>query len=163
MGVLHPLICRISDVLLREKMAMQSGLHAGMEIVSDHILIRRPAIPRWWDPNARPHVAIVIDNPEMGRTERIYLSRTGHDVGDGRTTLEVAEIDKIASNLSDGAVLEVRFSATKANLYQLEMVGAAACWRWINRSQGLQSFETDSSDWNYRVDSSLDPNSYLFA
>ncbi len=124
---------------------MRSGTQAGMEMVSDHILIRRPAIPRWWDPIARPHVAIVIENPVRNTTERIYLSRTGQDTEDGRTILEVAELDEIASSLSDGAVLEIRFSATKANLYKLQIIEGVPVWRWVGRCRGLCTFEYPST------------------
>jgi hypothetical protein len=108
---------------------------------------------------SRPHVAVIMKNPSNGSAIRYFLSQRGERNGKGRTSLEVGEIDR----LPEGTLLEVRYSATKTNLYQLEMVGATACWRWINRSQGLQSFESESADWNYRVDSSLDPNSYLLA
>jgi hypothetical protein len=100
-----------------------------------------------------------MKNPANGGAIRYFLSQRGEKDNRGREALDVGDFDR----LPEGTLLEVRYSATKANLYQLEMVGAAACWRWINRSQGLQSFETDSSDWNYRVDSSLDPNSYMLA
>lgn len=108
---------------------------------------------------ARPHVAVIMKNPANGTAIRYFLSRRGARNNTGRTALDVGDIDK----LPEGTLLEIRYSATKTNLYQLEMVGAVACWRWINRSNGLQSFETDSSDWNYRVDSSLDPNSHLLS
>jgi hypothetical protein len=98
-------------------------------------------------------------NPVNGGAIRYFLSRCGARDSRGRMALDVGDIDK----LPEGTLLEVRYSATKTNLYQLEMVGAAACWKWINRSQGLQSFETESSEWNYRVDSSLDPNSHLLS
>jgi len=90
---------------------------------------------------------------------RYFLSKCGEKDSKGRTSLDVGDI----ASLPEGTLLEVRYSATKANLYKLEMVGAAACWRWINRSQGLQGFETESLDWNYRVDSSLESNSYMMA
>jgi hypothetical protein len=98
-----------------------------------------------------------MKNPVNGGVTRYFLSRCGEKDNKGRTTLSVGDID----TLPEGAFLEVRYSATKANLYQLEMVGAVTCWRWINRSQGLQSFETELPDWNYKVDSSLESNSYI--
>ena len=104
---------------------------------------------------ARPHVAVIMKNPANGTAIRYFLSQRGEMTNGGRTPLDVGDIDR----LPEGTLLEVRYSATKTNLYQLEMVGAVPCWKWINRSHGLQSFETDSSDWNYRVDSSLGPNS----
>ena len=122
---------------------------------SDYV-IRRPGIPRWWDPVARPHVAVIVKNPANGGATRYFLSRCGEKDSNGRTSLDVGDID----SLPEGTLLEVRYSATKANLYELEMVGAVACWRWVNRSQGLQSFETESPDWSYTVDSSIDPKGY---
>ena len=127
-----------------------------IEQIADYV-IRRPGIPRWWDPVTRPHVAVIMKNPTNGGAIRYFLSRRGERTNGGRTALDVGDIDK----LPEGTLLEIRYSATKTNLYQLEMVGAVPCWKWINRSSGLQSFETDSSDWNYHVDSSLDPNSHL--
>ncbi|MFW9961938.1 MAG: hypothetical protein ACFFCX_00035 [Candidatus Sifarchaeia archaeon] len=118
--------------------------------VVDYV-IRRPGIPKWWDPVARPHVAVIMKNPVNGGEIRYFLSKCGEKNHQGRTSLDVGDID----NLPEGTLLEIRYSATKANLYQLEMVGAIACWRWINRSQGLQSFETESPDWNYKVDTDL--------
>ena len=108
---------------------------------------------------ARPHVAVIMKNPANSGAIRYFLSQRGDRNTRGRMALDVGDIDR----LPEGTLLEVRYSAIKTNLYQLEMVGAVACWKWINRSQGLQSFETESSDWNYRVDSSLDPNSHLLA
>lgn len=128
-----------------------------IEPVSNYV-IRRPGIPRWWDPVARPHVAVIIRNPVNGGTTRYFLSRCGNKDHHGRTALDVGDID----SLPEGTLLEIRYSATKANLYQLEMVGAVPCWRWVNRSQGLQSFETESPDWTYTVDSSIEPNGYGF-
>jgi hypothetical protein len=100
-----------------------------------------------------------LKNPKNGGAIRYFLSRCGEKDSSGRTTLDVGDID----SLPEGTLLEVRYSATKANLYQLEMVGVVACWRWINRSQGLQGFETDSSDWNYRVDTNMDSNGCTYA
>jgi hypothetical protein len=139
-----------------ERMTIQLDIPGRIEPITDYV-IRRPGIPRWWDPVARPHVAVIMKNPVNGGVTRYFLSRCGEKDNKGRTTLSVGDID----TLPEGAFLEVRYSATKANLYQLEMVGAVTCWRWINRSQGLQSFETELPDWNYKVDSSLESNSYI--
>jgi len=136
---------------------IQLDMPSRIEPVSSYV-IRRPGIPRWWDPISRPHVAVIMKDPANGTAIRYFLSRRGEKNGRGRMALEVGDIDR----LPEGTLLEVRYSATKTNLYQLEMVGSVACWKWINRSQGLQSFETDSFEWNYHVDSSLDPNSYLY-
>ena len=122
----------------------------------NNYVIRRPGIPRWWDPVARPHVAVIVKNPVNGGATRYFLSRCGEKDSKGRTSLDVGNID----NLPEGTLLEVRYSAIKANLYKLEMVGAAACWRWVNRSQGLQSFETEAPVWSYIVDSSIDSKGY---
>ncbi len=137
-------------------MTIQLDIPSRIEPIANYV-IRRPGIPKWWDPVARPHVAVIMKNPANGGAIRYFLSRRGDRNNRGRMSLDVGDIDK----LPEGTLLEVRYSATKTNLYQLEMVGAVACWKWINRSQGLQSFETESSEWNYRVDSSLDPNSYM--
>ena len=123
--------------------------------LSDYV-IRRPGIPRWWDPVARPHVAVIVKNPVNGGETRYFLSRCGEKDSNGRISLDVGDID----SLPEGTLLEVRYSATKANLYELEMVGAVTCWRWVNRSQGLQSFETESPDWSYTVDSSIASKGY---
>jgi hypothetical protein len=95
-------------------------------------------------------------NPMNGGHIRYFLSKCGEKDDHGRTSLDVGEID----SLPEGTLLEVRYSATKANLYQLEMVGAVACWRWVNRSQGLLGFETESPEWSYRVDSSMESDRY---
>jgi hypothetical protein len=139
-------------------MTIQMELPSRIEPVSDYV-IRRPGIPRWWDPVARPHVAVIMKNPMNGGEIRYFLSRCGEKDNKGRTSLDVSDID----NLPEGTILEVRYSATKANLYQLEMVGAVACWRWINRSQGLQSFNTDSPEWNYRVDTNIGSNELMYS
>ena len=145
-------------IIHSERMTIQLDMPSRIGQIANYV-IRRPGIPRWWDPVARPHVAVIMKNPANGGAIRYFLSRRGERDNIGRTELDVGDIDR----LPEGTLLEVRYSATKTNLYQLEMVGAAACWRWINRSHGLQSFETESSDWNYRVDSSLDPNSHMLA
>ncbi|MFW9787879.1 MAG: hypothetical protein ACFFE2_16500 [Candidatus Thorarchaeota archaeon] len=133
-------------------------LSSQIEPVGSYV-IRRPGIPRWWDPVARPHVAVIMKNPVNGGHIRYFLSRCGEKDNNGRISLDVGDID----SLPEGTLLEVRYSATKANLYQLERVGAVACWRWINRSQGLQGFETESPNWNYTVDSSIEPGGYGLA
>ncbi|MFW9835618.1 MAG: hypothetical protein ACFFEK_16565 [Candidatus Thorarchaeota archaeon] len=131
------------------------NMRSRIEPVANYV-IRRPGIPRWWDPVARPHVAVIMRNPMNGGAIRYFLSQCGEKDDYGRTSLDVGDID----GLPEGTLLEVRYSATKANLYQLEKVGAVACWRWINRSQGLQGFETESPNWNYTVDSSIEPSGY---
>jgi hypothetical protein len=127
-----------------------------LELIPDYV-IRRPGIPRWWDPVARPHVAVIMRNPIDGKDMRYFLSKCGEKDHKGRTALDVGEID----SLPEGSLLEVRYSAIKANLYKLEKVGAVPCWRWINRSQGLQGFETETPDWSYHVDSTLDSENYV--
>lgn len=146
-------------IIYLERMTIQLDVSpTKIEPMPDYV-IRRPGIPRWWNPVARPHVAVVMRNPMNGGCVRYFLSKCGEKDNKGRTSLDVGDI----GSLPEGTHLEVRYSATKANLYKLEMVGAAACWRWINRSQGLQSFETESIDWDYPVDSSLESNKYTSA
>lgn len=121
----------------------------GMEMVGDSILVRRPALPRWWDPVARPHVAIVFEDPNTQTVIRYYLSVKGTTSINGRIGLDIAELDEIASTLTDGTILEVRFSATKANLYKLKLIDGIPCWRWVGRCRGLCDFEYPSTiDWN---------------
>jgi hypothetical protein len=93
--------------------------------ITDPILVRRPAFPRWWDPIARPHVAIIVRDPISGRDIRYYLSQRGHGNSNGKEILDVADID----GLDEGTLLEVRYSATKANLYRLELMDGVPCWR----------------------------------
>ena len=84
-----------------------------------------------------------------GAEVRYYLSRCGEKNSNGRSILEVADID----TLPEGTLLEVRFNATRANLYQLEMVGTIPCWRWLGRSQGLPDFNSDDSIyWDHVLD-----------
>jgi hypothetical protein len=128
-------------------MTIQLDATTRIEPVTDFV-IRRPAIPRWWDPVSRPHVAIIIPDPISGTEVRYYLSRCGDQRPNGRTLLEVSNIDA----LPEGTLVEVRFSATKANLYRLEMVGNVPCWRWLARSQGLSNFETESISWDIDYD-----------
>ncbi|TFG12174.1 hypothetical protein EU537_10180 [Candidatus Thorarchaeota archaeon] len=116
-----------------------------MEPISDYIVIRRPAIPKYWDSFARPHVAIVIDDPITGFNSRYYVSQVGPVDGDGRRKLNVIDIDELATELKSGTLLEVRYSATKANLYKLEDLGGVSCWRWIGKYRGLHCFEHPSS------------------
>jgi len=139
-----------------ERMTIQLDIPTRIEPIADYV-IRRPGIPRWWDPVSRPHVAVIMRNPMNGGDTRYFLSKRGEKDHKGRTSLDVGDID----SLPEGTLLEVRYSATKANLYRLELVGAVPCWRWVNRSQGLQGFETESPDWSYRVDSSIEPDSYI--
>ena len=93
---------------------------------------------------ARPHVAIVIPDPITGTYVRYFLSRCGDQRPNGRSLLDVSDID----TLPEGTLVEVRFSATKANLYRLEPVGNVPCWRWLARSQGLHDFETENIIWD---------------
>ena len=132
-----------------EWMAIQSGVSENMtEMVCDYILVRRPALPRWWDPMARPHVAVIVDDPMNDSAIRYYLSQTGCSNQDGRIPLEVSDIER----LPEGALLEVRFNATKANLYKLEMIDSVPCWRWVGRSRGLSGFESEMIDWTSLLD-----------
>jgi hypothetical protein len=119
------------------------NIHKGLD--GEHVLIRRPAIPRWWNPIARPHVAVLMTNPVTGETARYYLSRKGNLSSNGRILLEVSDIE----GLGEGTLLEIRFDSMKANLYKLEYVDGVPCWRWIERSRGLNNFEYPSMiDWN---------------
>lgn len=128
-------------------MTIQLDATTRIEPVTDFV-IRRPAIPRWWDPVSRPHVAILVPDPISGTEIRYYLSRCGDRRPNGRNLLEVSDIDA----LPEGTLVEVRFSATRANLYRLEMVGNVPCWRWLARSQGLSGFETESISWDIDYD-----------
>lgn len=111
----------------------------------EHVLVRRPAIPRWWNSIARPHVAVLMIEPETGETIRYFLSRKGDLSSDGRVLLEVSDIE----GLAEGTLLEIRFDSMKANLYKLEYVDGVPCWRWIDRCRGLYDFEYPSMiDWN---------------
>jgi hypothetical protein len=134
---------------LMEWMAFLSGASTSMtETVSDYILVRRPSLPRWWDPVARPHVAVIVEDPMNDSAIRYYLSRTGDSDLDGRIHLEVSDIER----LPEGALLEVRFNMTKANLYRLELIDNVPCWRWIGRCRGLSGFESELIDWNHMLD-----------
>jgi len=117
---------------------------AGMESIKNCILVRRPSIPRYWDPISRPHVAVVVLEPDTGKESRYYLSQAGPEEN-GRILLDVAEF----SDLPEGTLLEVRYSSIKANLYQLELVSGMPCWRWIGRCRGLSDFESEEVDWDY--------------
>lgn len=128
-------------------MTIQIDVTTLIEPVTDFV-IRRPAVPRWWDPVSRPHVAIVLPDPVSGTEVRYYLSKCGDQKPNGRNLLEVSDID----SFPEGTLVEVRFSATKANLYRLEMVGTVPCWRWIARSQGLHDFETEAISWDIDYD-----------
>lgn len=120
---------------------MNPGISARMEIVSDYILIRRPAIPRYWDRISRPHVAVIIEDPASNDLLRYYLSYGGKVDEVGREPLEVVDIDILAKDLDQGALIEVKFSASVANLYKLEVHGGLACWRWIGKYRGIQDFD----------------------
>lgn len=104
--------------------------------ITDSILVRRPAFPRWWDPIARPHVAIVVRDPISGQDTRYYLSQRGKANSNGRELLDVADID----GLAEGTLLEIRYNASKANLYRLELVDGVSCWRWMARCRELPDF-----------------------
>jgi len=141
-----------------ERMTIQLDMPTRIEPIGNYV-IRRPGIPKWWDPVARPHVAVIMRNPVNDGDIRYFLSKCGERDSKGRTSLDVGDIDC----LPEGTLLEVKYSATKANLYKMEMVGAVPCWRWLNRSQGLLGFESESLDWNYHFDSSLEQSSYALA
>ena len=119
-----------------------------IDTVIDYV-IRRPAIPRWWNPVSRPHVAVIMPDPLSGDETRYYLSKCGDRQSNGRSLLDVVDID----TLPEGTLLEVKFNAIKANLYQLELVGNVPCWRWLGRSQGLPDFDSDDSIyWDHVLD-----------
>ncbi|MFW9908862.1 MAG: hypothetical protein ACFFEF_09830 [Candidatus Thorarchaeota archaeon] len=131
---------------------MQTGLSANMELVSDYILMRRPALPLRWDSIGRPHVAVIVDDPLTGQNLRYYISHIGPMEDDGRESLHVVDLDKMAQDLPAGSLLEVRFNATNANLYRLESCGSVPCWRWIGKYRGIQDFEYPSAiDWDQMV------------
>ncbi|UCE10553.1 MAG: hypothetical protein JSW61_01105 [Candidatus Thorarchaeota archaeon] len=120
-----------------------------MKMVSSegHILLRRPAIPRTWDPISRPHVAVVVQADD-GLKVRYYLSTVAEDKT-GRRMLDVSNLD----TLPEGTLVEVRFDATKANLYKLERIDGVTCWRWMARSRGLQGFDYPAEiDWHDHVE-----------
>ncbi|TFF86584.1 hypothetical protein EU519_01160 [Candidatus Thorarchaeota archaeon] len=117
---------------------------AGMESIKNYILVRKPSIPRYWDPISRPHVAVVVLEPDTGVESRYYLSRVGNEE-DGKMPLEVADF----SDLEEGTLLEVKYNSVKANLYQLELVSGMACWRWVGRCRGLSDFESERVDWDH--------------
>ncbi len=119
-----------------------------LDSVIDYVL-RRPAIPRWWNPVSRPHVAVIMPDPLSGDETRYYLSKCGARQANGRSLLDVVDID----TLPEGTLLEVKFNAIKANLYKLELVGNVPCWRWLGRSQGLPDFDSDDSIyWDHVLD-----------
>jgi len=114
-------------------------------IANDYVLIRRPAFPRWWDPIARPHVAILVRDPVSGDDTRYYISQKGKSSQTRREILDVADID----GFPQGTLLEVRYNATRANLYRLEKVDEIPCWRWIGRCRELMDFNYPSEiKWN---------------
>jgi len=120
------------------------NLTVRMELVSDYILMRRPALPRKWDSVARPHVAILVDDPLSGQNLRYYLSYIGPIGVDGKESIEIVDLDEIAEDIPEGTLLEVRFSAMNANLYRLEICGALSCWRWVGKYRGIQDTEFPS-------------------
>ena len=138
---------------------MQSSLTTNMEFVSDYILMRRPAIPRNWDSVSKPHVAIIIDEPLTGQRIRYYLSHIGPPELDGKEHLDMVDLDELAKELPEGSLLEVRFSATNANLYRLEKYSQVPCWRWIGKYRGIQDFEFPSPiDWDAMIGESRTVN-----
>jgi hypothetical protein len=131
-----------------ERITIQLDYSTRIDLVLDYV-IRRPAIPRWWDPVSRPHVAVIMPDPQSGQEIRYYLSQCGHRQSNGKFILDVVDID----TLPEGTLLEVKFSATRANLYQLELVGTVPCWRWLGRSEGLPDFNSDDSIyWDHVLD-----------
>ena len=132
-----PLICVVSDVLRGERSVMESGLSPGMEVNENFVLLRRPAIPLWWDSKTRPHVAVVMSDPETGKEFRYYLSQAPKKGHNGRPQLEVIDIDSFAADLPEGTELEVKYNALRANLYKLELVDGVPCWRWVRKYEGL--------------------------
>lgn len=125
-------------------MYMQSSVLAQTEMLANRILVRRPAFPRRWNSVNKPHVAILAKDPVNGGFIRYYLSRNCFDSRSGEPVLHVADID----TFEEGTLLEVRFDARTANLYRLEMVDGAPCWRWIGRCRGLPGFEYPKNiDW----------------
>ena len=131
-----------------EWITIQLDYSSRIDAIIDYV-IRRPAIPRFWDPVARPHVAVLIPDSLSGAEVRYYLSRCGERQSNGRYDLDVIDID----TLPEGTLLEVKFSATKANLYKMERVGTVPCWRWLGRRHGLPDFDTDNSIfWDYVLD-----------
>jgi len=131
-----------------ERITIQLDYSTRLDTVIDYV-IRRPAIPRWWNPISRPHVAVIMPDPLSGDEIRYYLSKCGDRQSNGRSLLDVVDID----TLPEGTLLEVKFNAIKANLYQLELVGNVPCWRWLGRSQGLPDFDSDDSIyWDHVLD-----------
>ncbi len=121
-----------------ERMTIQLDYSTRIDTVIDYV-IRRPAVPRWWDPVARPHVAIILPDSISGKEIRYYLSQCGEKQSNGKSLLDVVDID----TFPEGTLLEVKFNAIRANLYQLELVGTVPCWRWLGRSEGLPDFDSD--------------------
>lgn len=131
-----------------ERITIQMDYSQRIDTVIDYV-IRRPAVPRWWDPISRPHVAVIMPASHSGSEIRYYLSRCGEKRSNGKSILDVVDID----TLPEGTLLEVKFNATKANLYQLELVGNVPCWRWLGRSKGLPDFDSDDCIyWDHVLD-----------
>lgn len=136
--MLHWLICKVSKVTL-ERNAIQSSVSSHPVMVDEFVLLRRPAVPRFWDSEAKPHVAAILDDPVTGKKMRYYLSSFPQGNVTGRIPLEVVDID--ALGFAEGTGLEVRFDDMRSNLYKLELVENVPCWRWVGRSRGLQDVE----------------------
>ena len=131
-----------------ERMTIQLDYSTRIDTVIDYV-IRRPAVPRWWDPVSRPHVAVILPDSPSGKEIRYYLSKCGEKRSNGKSILDVVDIE----TLPEGTLLEVKFNATRANLYQLELVGTVSCWRWLGRSEGLPDFDSDDSIyWDHVLD-----------
>lgn len=129
---------------------MQTGISTPLEAVTVPVLIRRPSFPRKWDSVARPHVAVVVKDKDTDSEIRYYLSRKAKSESNGLDILEVADID----NLPEGTLLEVRYNAVKANLYQMETVDNVPCWRWVGRCRELHDFEYPNEiRWNGMLES----------
>ncbi|MHA1480421.1 MAG: hypothetical protein ACTSQZ_03245 [Candidatus Thorarchaeota archaeon] len=134
---------------------MNTEFAANIELVSDYILIRRPALPRFWDPVSRPYVALIVEDPISEKMIRYYLSFGNGMNKEGRELLDVVDLDVLVNDLQHGALLEVRFSATQANLYQLEILRGMPCWRWIGKYRGIQDFNYPSTiDWESLINES---------
>ena len=136
-----------------ERTALRQELVSKMELISDYILIRHPSIPRYYDPIARPYVAIITQDVLTGEKSRKYVSQGGPLDSEGREPLVVADIDQLASQLQSGTLLEVRFNSMRANLYKLEILDDVPCWRWIGKYRGHTDFDYPSAfDWFKLVD-----------
>ncbi|TXT56965.1 MAG: hypothetical protein BAJATHORv1_20563 [Candidatus Thorarchaeota archaeon] len=120
-----------------------SNVDIPYDLHGESVLVRRPAIPLWWNDVSRPHVALVFVEASSRPIIRYYLSERGDGASFGKAPLNVLELD----NLPEGAIIEVRFSAIMVNLYQLVMIDGVPCWHWIGRCRGLHDFDLDQVDW----------------